>query len=133
MEPRQLLSSQDYIAAGERLLQRGLGITGRYLRSWWPAIAAFGIATGAVIWAAVTYAPAGTDRVTAVIVSSAAALGLSWKGLGATLGKALTQAEATRWESEVDIAVEKAATLIPGGPSRTRKILHPKQARPRGT
>jgi hypothetical protein len=53
--------------------------------------------------------------VTAVIISVAAALGLSWKGTGATLGKALSQTEAALWASEVAVAVEKAATVLPPG------------------
>lgn len=83
----------------------------------------FSIATGIAIWAAVTYAPAGTDRVTAVIVSAAAALGLSWKGLGATLGKALGQAETALWASEVSVSVEKAASLLPHGKPENARII----------
>jgi hypothetical protein len=113
MEPVQLLGPEDYVEAGERLLQRGLEITARYVRRWWPVITAFITATGAAIWTAVTYAPAGTDRVTAVIVSAAAALGVSWKGLGATLGKALNQTENALWASEVNVAVQNAATILP--------------------
>lgn len=113
-DPIQLLSPRDYVEAGERLVQRGLEITTGYLRRWWPVITAFGLATGAVIWAALSYAPAGTDRVTAVIVSAATALGLSWKGLGATLGKALTKTETALWASEVNVAIDKAVTMLPG-------------------
>jgi hypothetical protein len=114
-DPMQLLGPHDYVDAGERLLQRGLELTARYLRRWWLIISSFIIATGAAICAALIYAPAGTDRVTAVIISVAAALGLSWKGTGATLGKALSQTEAALWASEVDVAVEKAATILPRG------------------
>jgi hypothetical protein len=112
-DPMRLLGSQDYVQAGQRLLQRGLEITIRYLRSWWPVITAFSAATGAIIWTALTYAPAGTDRVTAVIVSVVAALGLSWKGIGATLGNALRQAQAALWASEVNVAVERASIILP--------------------
>jgi hypothetical protein len=130
-DPMQLLGPQDYVEAGERLLQRGLQITAHYLRNWWPAITALCIATGTAIWVALTYAPAGTDRVTAVIVSAAAALGVSWKGIGATLGKTLSQAETALWASEVKVAAEKAATILPlGKPANARITPQPRNAAP---
>jgi len=70
-------------------------------------------AIGATVWAAVTYAPAGTDRVIAVLVSAAGFLGLSWAGVRATLGRALRQAEHAMWEAEVVEAIGKAATIVP--------------------
>jgi hypothetical protein len=112
-EPMQLLGPDDYVAAGERLLQRGRQITRRFLRKRWPVIVAFIAATAGAILLALTYAPAGSGRLAAVLVSAAAALGLSWKGVGATLGKALSQAEASLWASEVDVATGRTATILP--------------------
>jgi hypothetical protein len=112
-DPLHLLGPGDYVAAGERLLQRGRQIAGRFVWKWLPAIVVFIAVSGGAIWAALTYAPAGTDRLAAVLVSGAAALGLSWKGIGATLGKTLNRAENALWISEVDVATAQAATILP--------------------
>jgi hypothetical protein len=117
-DPMQLLGPDDYVAAGERLLQRGRQISRRFLVKWWPGFAVLLAASGAAIWAALTYAPAGSSRLAAVLVSGAAALGLSWKGISATLGKALSQAEAALWAGEVDVATGMAATILPPPPAR---------------
>ena len=74
---------------------------------------ALAVGTGAACWAAVTFTPAGSTRVAAVLVSLVGGLGVSWKGVGATLGKALTQAESSLWESEVAVAIGEAATVLP--------------------
>lgn len=111
--PKSLLGSDDYVAAGERLLGRSRQIAARFLRRWWfPAAVLLG-STGAAVWAAVTYAPAGSTRVAAVLVSLAGALGVSWKTVSATLGRALSQAESALWDSEVVTAIGEAATVHP--------------------
>jgi hypothetical protein len=121
-DPVQLLGSTDYVAAGEQLLQRGRQIARHFLWHWWPVITVFIALTAAAIWAAVTYAPAGSSRVAAVLVSATAAIGLSWKGVGATLGKALDKAETALWDSEVDAATARAATLLPPRPKGRRPL-----------
>lgn len=68
---------------------------------------------GTALWASVTYAPAGTARVAAVIASVAGFLGLSWTGIRATLGQAVRQGEAAVWEAEVVDALGKAACILP--------------------
>lgn len=117
-DPMQLLGAPDYVAAAEGLLQRGRQIARHFLWRWWPVIALFAAGTAAAIWAAVTYAPAGSGRLAAVLISAAAAAGLSWKGLGATLGKALDKTQPALWDSEVNAAINRAATL---GPASQRK------------
>lgn len=116
---KALLESDDYVAAGERLLQSGRKIAGRFLVRWWPDLLAIAVVTAVALWAAVMYAPAGSTRVAAVLVSAAGALGVSWKTVSATLGKALTQAEASLWDSEVVVAIGQAATIHPTAKSGT--------------
>lgn len=128
-DPMQLLGPADYVTAGERLIQRGRQIARRFLWKWSPVIAMFIAASGGAIWAALTYAPAGTARLAAVLVSGTAALGLSWKGVGATLGKALNQAEAALWASEVDVATGQAATILPRRQRKTGRAAGPKSTR----
>lgn len=118
---KTLLRSDDYVAAGERLLRSGRKIAGRFIIRWWPGLLAIAVVTAAALWAAVTYAPAGSTRVAAVLVSAAGALGVSWKTVSATLGKALNQAEASLWDSEVIVAIGQAATIHPTAkPTTTR-------------
>jgi hypothetical protein len=110
----QLLDGRAYVGAAASLLANSRRIAFRFLWKWsWAILLAAG-AAAAVVWAAVTYAPAGTDRVTAVLVAAAGFLGVSWAGVRATLGTALRQAETAIWEAEVVAAIGKAATITPG-------------------
>jgi len=79
------------------LVRRARAITFTFLGEWKASVAALVIVSGAVVWAALTYAPSGTDRVVAVIVTLAGTLGISWKSVGASLGKTLMRAEAAVW------------------------------------
>jgi hypothetical protein len=108
-----LLDGRAYAGAAASLLANSRRIAFHYLWKWsWAILLAAG-AAAAAIWAAVTYAPAGTDRVAAVLVSAAGFLGVSWAGAKATLGTALRQAETAIWAAEVAAAIGKAATITP--------------------
>jgi hypothetical protein len=109
----QLLDGRAYVGATASLLENSRRIAFRYLLRWSWAIVLTAGAAAATVWTAVTYAPAGTDRMAAVLVSGAGFLGVSWAGIRATLGTALRQAEGAIWESEVVAAIGKAATIIP--------------------
>jgi hypothetical protein len=109
----QLLDGRAYVGAAASLLANGRRLVFRYLWKWLWAILLAVAAVGASVWAALTYAPAGTDRVTVVLVSAASFLGVSWAGIRATLGRALRQAEHAMWEAEVVAAIGRAATITP--------------------
>lgn len=86
--PDQLLDRKAYIGAAARLLAAARRIALYYLQKWsWPILLAAGI-VGAAIWAALTYAPEGTSRITTVVISAAGFLGISWLSVRATLGSA---------------------------------------------
>lgn len=121
-DPSALLGPADYVAAARALLRRARAITVGFLRAWLLAIVALVVATVVTVAAAVAYAPAGTARAIAVIASLAGALGLSWKGVGASLGSTLTRAEAALWSAEVDAAIGRAATVLPGRVKRRRRL-----------
>jgi hypothetical protein len=109
----QLLDGRAYVGAAASLLANGRRLAFYYMWKWsWAILIALG-AVGGAIWAALTYAPAGTDRVIAVLISAAGFLGLSWAGVRATLGRAVRQAEHAMWEAEVVAAIGKAATIGP--------------------
>jgi hypothetical protein len=109
----QLLDGRAYVGAAASLLANARRLAFRYLWKWLWAILLAVAAVGASVWAALTYAPAGTARVTAVLVSAAGFLGVSWVGIRATLGRALRQAESAMWQAEVVAAIGRAATVIP--------------------
>ncbi len=109
----QLLDGRAYVGAAASLLANGRRLAFHYVWKWSWAILAAVVAVGAAVWAALTYAPAGTDRVVAVVVSAAGFASLSWAGVRATLGRAVRQAEHAMWDAEVVAAIGKAATIIP--------------------
>jgi len=132
-DPMQLLGPADYVAAASRLVSRGRQITTRFLWKWLPGAVLLVVAAAAAVWAAVTYAPAGTDRVVAVLVSLVGTLGVSWKGVEATLGRALRQAEAALWAAEVDAAVGQAATIVPDERAGQPPAAQRRRSRPGGS
>jgi len=111
--PDQLLDRQAYIGAASRLLGTAWRIGIHYLWKWsWSILLVAGTVAVAV-WAALAYAPGGTSRVAAVVVSAAGFLGISWLSVRATLGRALRQAESALWEAEVAAAIARAAATTP--------------------
>jgi hypothetical protein len=112
-QPEQLLDRQAYIGAATKLLAVAWHIGLHYLWKWsWSILLAAG-AVGAAVWAALTYAPGGTNRIATVVVSAAGFFGISWLGVRATLARALRQAENALWEAEVAAAIAKAAAITP--------------------
>jgi len=109
----RLLDAKAYVGAAASLLAKARKLTFHYAWKWsWAIVPALG-AIAAAVWASVTYAPAGSARVAAVIASAAGFLGVSWTGIRATLGRALRQGESAMWEAEVVAAIGKAATILP--------------------
>lgn len=108
-----LLDPAAYVTAAAKLLANGRRLAFHYLWKWCWAIALTLTAVALAMWWAFTYAPAGTDRVAAVLVTAAGFLGVSWTGIRATLGRALRQAEGAIWDAEVAAAIGRAATILP--------------------
>jgi hypothetical protein len=110
--PVDLLSADNYRQAASDYLGRIGRLSWSFVRRFWPAIILVLGGTGAIIWAILTYAPAGAASVAAVIATAAGSLGVSWKTVGSTLGKVATQAEQPLWNAEVLEAIV-VATFIP--------------------
>ena len=116
----ELLEPENYLDAGERLAVKlratATSVLKQYL-VWVVLIAALFIAGVCVL----AFAPNHAGTTAAGLSGVLAALGLSWKGIGGTLGKLAGRLEAPLWGAEVDGAVTDAVTLIhqPRPPSRS--------------
>ncbi len=106
-----LLSTDDYLSAADRLLghlrQLTLGLLGRF----WIATATVAAILVAALVAVFTVRAA--TSVLAVVLTAAGAIGLSWRGAASGLGRVLAQAQRPLWEGELDVAVANAVTAMP--------------------
>lgn len=110
-QPLDLLSADDYVAAGERLFVRLGGLVAGYARRYRVWLAAAAVAVAAVLVALAWSGAAAT--VTAGVVALAGAVGVTWKGIGSTLGTAVEEARGPLWDVELSAAVAGAATRLP--------------------
>lgn len=90
-------------------------VAGLYQKSPWLSgtVLVMLIATGASIWAIVTYAPKGAAVVAAIIATVAGALGITWKTVSVTVGKAAALIERPMFDKQISEAVKIAAFLPP--------------------
>jgi hypothetical protein len=106
--PEDLLHPDDYVRAAVCLVRRMSSLAQRFLWSWsWIVVPAALVLVGA-IGAAFTFLN-GDSRIASAIAALIAGMGLSWKGLGATLGKAIHRAEEPLWHAELSTAIGVAA------------------------
>jgi hypothetical protein len=113
-DPLRLLGPQDYVNAGIGFLVRIRRMVTQFAVQWAGVILLFLAALGAAIWAGVTYASTDAGKLAAVLASLAGSIGLSWKGVGGTLGKGLGVVQKPLWEAEVDAALAQVITKLPG-------------------
>jgi hypothetical protein len=66
---------------------------------------------GAGVWGVLTYSEA--SKVVASFVAIAGGLGITWKGLAATLGKLASEIEDPIWQGSIDLVVADAITQTP--------------------
>jgi hypothetical protein len=120
-DPLRLLGPQDYVNAGIGFLVRIRRMVTQFAVQWAAIIVVALVALGAAIWAAVTYASTDTGKLAAILASLAGTLGLSWKGVGGTLGKGLGVVQKPLWDAEVDTALALAITRLPGRAGAPRR------------
>jgi hypothetical protein len=103
-----VLETGDYLRAGEGMLQRTAVLAGRFLRHyWWLVLVAVGL-LGVGVWLIV-----GPGNAVAAGLGGAtifASLGLSWKGIGTSLGTAAARVEEPLWQAELDEAIYERIT-----------------------
>jgi hypothetical protein len=106
-----MLSSYDYLSAADRLLGDIRRLTLGLLRRFWIATTLVAAILAAALVTLFTVRAASS--VLAAVLAAAGAIGLSWKGAASGLGRVLAQAQRPLWESELDVAVANAVTVMP--------------------
>jgi hypothetical protein len=106
-----LLSTDDYLLAADRLFGHIRRLTFGLLRRFWIAtVIVAAIFVGGLV-KVLTVRAAST--VFAAALTVAGAVGLSWKGAASGLGRVLAQVQRPLWERELDVAVANAVTVMP--------------------
>ena len=116
---KDYLTADNYNSAGNRVTKRFLSMIFGFIRGWWYAIALCFMALAVVGVVIVQFTPAHRPLFPAVILTTATALGISWKTVTATLGKVAKRAEGPLWEAEVNEAIVLATTHLPNFKERT--------------
>jgi hypothetical protein len=106
-----LLAADDYVRAADRLLGHLRRLTLGFLRRFWVTTTAVALV---LVVAIVTVLAVRTVATTvAAVLTAAGAVGLTWRGAASGLGRVLAQAQRPLWDSELDVAVAQAVTLLP--------------------
>lgn len=108
-----MLSPDELVVASEALLQRVGSICRRFWTQYRIGIVG-GLAVLAGVVAVLIAIPSGTGGGLGALGAIIAASGLTWKGLGSTLGTAIRKAEPSLWGAEIDQVVTAAITVLPG-------------------
>jgi hypothetical protein len=108
----ELLEPANYTDAGVRLAKKIGGDLWRVVAPVWPTV------LGAIVVLAAGFAlllagAGGTGTTAAGLSAIIAAFGLTWKGVGGTIGKLVGNLEGPLWNAELDGAVTEAALLLP--------------------
>jgi hypothetical protein len=105
-----LLEIEDYVDAADRLAKRMRKVAFRLVKQF-PVVCILIVAlfAGGVLLVALTDSEAAIVAGAGTILAS---LGLTWRGVGRTLGALASKLERPLWGAEVDIAVTQAITLL---------------------
>jgi hypothetical protein len=111
----ELLEPENYIDAAENLAVKLRATATVLLRQYapWVVLIAALLIGGAIV---LLFVHDTASRTAAGLSSVLVALGLSWKGVGSTLGKLAGQLEGPLWGAEIDGAVTEAITLAVATP-----------------
>ena len=106
-----MLEIPDYLDAAERMSRRMRKLAGTVLRRFWLLVvlivALFGGGVALIV-------ATNTDAaVVAGVGTILASLGLTWRGLGRSLGTLAAKLERPLWGAELDTAITQAITLLP--------------------
>jgi hypothetical protein len=113
--PEDLLGPSDYVRAAQNLIRRTSGLAWNFVQGWWALL----LASLLVIWITATIIVSflhGGSQTAVAIVAILGGLGISWKAIGATLGKMITRVEQPLWRVELAESIAVAATWVPEPP-----------------
>lgn len=107
-----LLATDDYTTAGQRLASRAASVTSEVARSYRTGLL---VAAGLfAIGVAIVLVSGGAAGIVAGIGVAASALGVTWKGVAATVTTLGDKLRAPLWEAELDRAIGEAVSLVEG-------------------
>jgi hypothetical protein len=106
-----LLSTDDYLLAADRLLGHIRRLTVDLLRHFWIVVVVVAVTLAAAL--VLVFTVRAASPVLAAVLTAAGAVGLGWRGAASGLGRVLAQAQRPLWESELDAAVANAVTVMP--------------------
>jgi len=106
-----LLAAPDYVSAAEELLRHLRRLAGRFVLRFWLLASAFALVLAGVIWG--LFAVHATAKIVALLGAGAATLGVSFRGVSASLGKTVQQVQGPLWASALQSSVTHAATSLP--------------------
>ena len=107
-EPTEVLEIGDYLSAGEGMLQRNGELAGEFLRHYWRLVSIAIVLLGLGIWLIVGPGSGLAAGLGAATIFTS--VGLTWKGLGTSLGKAGAHVEEPLWQAELDQAIYERIT-----------------------
>jgi hypothetical protein len=104
-----MLELRDYVAAAGRALGNGAGL----IRRLWPVLVAVLalVATGTVLALAIE----GPGARLVGLASFAGAIGITWKGIGGSVGTVAARFQEPVWGAALDEEIASAITTLPGG------------------
>ena len=106
-----MLGIDDYTDAADRLVQQGKAVVKRLLvrYQWflWPFAAVF------TVLLLLAFFDESTSKAVVALGGAAAALGVSWKGIGSNLAGLSQQLRKPLWNAELDQAIAEAITVLP--------------------
>jgi hypothetical protein len=103
-----VLETSDYVRAAERSLQRSGALGLRFVRHYWWLV---GIVVALFVVGVVVIATAsGAPGIVAGAAPIVASFGLSWKGIGTSLGTTTARLEEPLWQAELDRVIYERIT-----------------------
>ena len=124
-----MLKVSDYTEAADRLVERSREVLGASLRRY--AGPLFAVAGLVVVGVAAASRLDGAGEVIGVLGAAAAALGVTWKGIGSTLATLASQLRAPLWGAELDYAIAVAIDRRPQAATTAIRAL-PDETPPSG-
>jgi hypothetical protein len=110
--PTELLGTEDYVMALENAGRRGVH-TARQIAHHMRIAIVTAVALFAAVAAALVYFTHGDARGLVGVAAILGALGISWKGMGAVLGRSFERVESEVWDAELGDRVAAKALSLP--------------------